>query len=124
MARPYQWANKRLTAELRRLKTEIRRLQEPARDRPYAGSDPADVAAEISAADNRRAQLMALEVCRGRVEAALRRLAGNSYGQCEACGGQIDSARLHVMPMATQCCRCQADSERFPRPTWKSQGLH
>jgi DnaK suppressor protein len=86
---------------------------------PFAGSDSADIAAQISAADNRRAQLAALQVCKGWVEAALRRVAGNGYGRCEVCGGQIDSARLHVMPIATQCCRCQAGNERNPRPPWK-----
>jgi len=58
MARPYEWAKKRLTAELKRLKAEIEPLQKTEPDQPFAGSDKVDVAAQISAADNRRAQVL------------------------------------------------------------------
>lgn len=35
-------------------------------------------------------------------------LAAGSYGTCEACGGEIGSARLEARPASTRCVRCAA----------------
>lgn len=41
------------------------------------------------------------------VEAALRRVADGSYGECIDCGGAIPSARLEANPGAARCVPCQ-----------------
>ena len=40
------------------------------------------------------------------VEAALAKLDEGTYGICEGCGQQIDSARLEAMPAARFCINC------------------
>jgi RNA polymerase-binding transcription factor DksA len=40
------------------------------------------------------------------VEAAMRRLAGGTYGSCERCGRPIAKARLEARPAASTCIRC------------------
>lgn len=112
MAQAYEWARKRLQAELRRLQSEMEQLQQVERDRPFAASDAADISVQFAAAEEKRRRRAVLQARLERVEAALRRLAKNSFGRCEVCGGQIETARLHLMPVATQCCRCQTTSER------------
>ena len=40
------------------------------------------------------------------IQAALDRLENGSYGACEACGQNIDDARLEAVPEATRCLEC------------------
>jgi RNA polymerase-binding transcription factor DksA len=40
------------------------------------------------------------------VQAALERIANDTYGTCEECGESIGEARLSVIPEATLCLRC------------------
>jgi DnaK suppressor protein len=47
------------------------------------------------------------------IEGALMRLARGHYGDCLECGEPIESARLHYIPAASLCLRCQERSERF-----------
>ena len=42
------------------------------------------------------------------IEAALARIADNSYGTCVDCGGQITAARLMVLPATPVCRTCAA----------------
>jgi|SRR5947209_6162741 len=46
------------------------------------------------------------------IEHALRRITEGTYGTCEACGRQIDDARLEAMPAARLCLEDQAKAER------------
>jgi len=46
-----------------------------------------------------------------RVETALERMREGQYGVCEACGSNIPMARLHALPYATLCIKCQRDFE-------------
>ena len=46
-----------------------------------------------------------------RVEAALRRHAGNTYGQCAECEEAIGYARLKAQPEAPFCMTCQEKRE-------------
>jgi RNA polymerase-binding transcription factor DksA len=46
------------------------------------------------------------------IEHALRRITEGTYGTCEACGRQIDDARLEAMPAARLCLDDQAKAER------------
>lgn len=41
-----------------------------------------------------------------RIEAALRRMAEDEYGWCQACGDEIAPRRLEVDPTAARCIRC------------------
>ena len=41
--------------------------------------------------------------------AALDRLDRGEYGRCRRCGGQIDAARLEVLPAALDCRDCAGD---------------
>lgn len=45
------------------------------------------------------------------IDAALKRLAAGTYGQCEACGTPIDRARLEALPYASRCVKCQTRLE-------------
>jgi RNA polymerase-binding protein DksA len=46
------------------------------------------------------------------IDAALDRIEGNEYGECEQCGADIGFARLEVQPTATRCIECQAQYEK------------
>jgi DnaK suppressor protein len=66
-----------------------------------------DAAAETSRqADIHALNRMAAEV--EEVEAALRRVADNSYGECIDCGDPVGAARLTAYPMALRCAGCQS----------------
>jgi DnaK suppressor protein len=49
---------------------------------------------------------------RQRVEAALRRIAQDEYGDCVRCGEPIDPRRLDAHPEAPLCVACQELRER------------
>lgn len=41
-----------------------------------------------------------------RIDRALAKVRQGTYGICETCGGDIDPARLAVLPDASRCVRC------------------
>lgn len=45
------------------------------------------------------------------IDAALFRLAIGRFGDCQRCGRAIPEDRLHAMPMASLCLRCQLSKE-------------
>lgn len=45
------------------------------------------------------------------IDAALKRIAAGTYGQCIACGVDIPTARLHANPTALRCVACQDAQE-------------
>ncbi len=45
------------------------------------------------------------------IKAALDRIQAGDYGICESCGEPISPKRLHAIPWATLCVRCQSDQE-------------
>jgi DnaK suppressor protein len=47
-----------------------------------------------------------------RLTPALERMEAGTYGQCAACGGPIEPARLATIPDAETCLRCQAQREQ------------
>ena len=57
---------------------------------------------------NRQAQQGRLQLAR----AALHRLENNEYGDCMACGEEIDMARLEARPESLFCVPCQQARER------------
>jgi len=48
----------------------------------------------------------------GSVQAALRRIADDAYGQCADCGDEIPYARLLASPWSVRCIHCQERAER------------
>jgi DnaK suppressor protein len=73
--------------------------------------DPIDVAASehsqfvLSMKREREASLLR------KVEAALRRMATGSYGQCDRCEQDIPPERLEALPVTTLCLDCQEEEE-------------
>jgi RNA polymerase-binding protein DksA len=45
------------------------------------------------------------------IDAALKRIADGTYGQCTNCGTQIPEERLEARPYATLCIECQRHRE-------------
>ncbi len=46
------------------------------------------------------------------VDAALARLDAGTYGACCDCGSEIAQSRLHAMPFAVRCTRCEEQWEQ------------
>ncbi|MGW8258206.1 MAG: TraR/DksA family transcriptional regulator [Thermoguttaceae bacterium] len=46
-----------------------------------------------------------------RIEYALERMQEGQFGICEGCGTNIPMARLHALPYATFCIKCQREAE-------------
>ena len=53
-----------------------------------------------------------LEVRLASIDRAILRLESGTYGVCQSCGEEIDSARLEALPYAEQCIDCQRRLER------------
>jgi DnaK suppressor protein len=49
------------------------------------------------------------------INAALGKIESGEYGQCDECGQPIDTARLHAVPTAAFCLRCQRNYEERVR---------
>ncbi len=47
-----------------------------------------------------------------RIEYALEHMRNGHYGVCEGCGCNIPMTRLHALPYATYCIKCQREAER------------
>ena len=66
----------------------------------------------LSRMDAMQGQQMALETERRRkrqlleIEAALRRIDADEYGECLECGEEIASGRLDINPAVTRCIGC------------------
>ena len=45
------------------------------------------------------------------IDDALKRLHTGEYGECVDCGEDIPFSRLHAVPTATRCTRCEASQE-------------
>ena len=46
------------------------------------------------------------------IDRALQKIAEKTYGQCEACSGDIPWGRLEAVPYATMCVSCKEKQER------------
>lgn len=66
----------------------------------------------LSRMDAMRAQSMAIETNRRheqhliRIEGALKRISAGEFGDCNACGEEINIRRLEVDPSYTHCIKC------------------
>ena len=54
----------------------------------------------------------AAQLRRRQVEAALRRIESDEYGECVSCGEWIDPRRLAALPESPLCVACQGSRER------------
>ncbi len=77
----------------------------------------ADTGTETFNRERDMAILESLEAELSDVEHALRRLDEGTYGTCDACGRQIDDARLEAMPATRFCLEDQAAAEQESRVT-------
>lgn len=50
-----------------------------------------------------------------KVEAALRRIESGTFGECVACGDEINRKRLAAMPWTEFCLHCQEEREQWTR---------
>ena len=72
----------------------------------------------LSRMDALQAQAMSKETGRRRrlkllqIEAALRRIEDDDYGNCQECGDQIAAARLGVDPAVLLCINCASAKEK------------
>ena len=118
----------RLSEDKERLKEQITSLEETG-----LGDTMADSVGELSVYDNHpgdlgdelfeRSKDIALRdnahVLLERTEAALDRIAADTFGICLTCGQYIPLARLEAMPSAALCVSCQQkadDNEGSSRP--------
>jgi DnaK suppressor protein len=53
------------------------------------------------------------------IDTALRRMDEGTYGECSACGTDIEFARLEAQPTALRCLQCQSQHEK----TYASRGM-
>jgi DnaK suppressor protein len=108
------WAEKALTARRDRmlaLRAEQGRQLEALREQRSSDRDWLDQAADEEgstvAAGLSEAEYRELEA----IDAALRRVAEGTYGQCEGCGGPVGRQRLNALPEARLCTACIAAGE-------------
>jgi DnaK suppressor protein len=99
----------KLKAERERVLLEVGRLRE---------AFDSEVDGDVDEGDPNfaeREKVMALVNGLGRklesIDKALQQAQNGTYGICERCGEPIDPARLEVMPEATLCVRCKAETE-------------
>jgi RNA polymerase-binding transcription factor DksA len=70
-----------------------------------AGSEMFDRSRDLSIVEDVEAQLT-------EVDHAVSRIEHGTYGRCEACGREIDAARLQARPAARFCLEDQQEAER------------
>ena len=58
------------------------------------------------------ANRLAAQQRRRQVDAALERIEAGEYGECVACGEDIEPRRIEAQPESPMCLRCQSERER------------
>jgi DnaK suppressor protein len=79
---------------------------------PGAGGHLADAGSELFERSLDLSIVEDLDGQVGEIDHALERLDAGTYGRCEACGREIDAARLAARPMARFCIDDQKLAER------------
>jgi len=104
----------RLLDKERELVEEIARLENEARD-----SGEAEVRDSIDDATSSQSTSEALQEdalasqTLTQVRDALKRIEDGSYGRCNACGRQIEAARLEAVPWAAYCLEDQEKQDKL-----------
>lgn len=110
---------RRLTTERERVAREVNALEgeladpslDPGEERPHRQH----MAEAAAYAVEREMDLTLEENARNllaRIDHALEKLEGGTYGICDSCGGEIGAARLRASPHAALCIECQRLRER------------
>jgi RNA polymerase-binding transcription factor DksA len=107
----YEVLSRMLTDRQAEIRNKLRSLREAF---PTEASDVKDVE-EQSMEDFVRGMdyaLMEMESATlRRIDEAIVRLGGGTYGLCSDCGGTISEARLEALPFALTCRECQEQEE-------------
>ncbi|HZD00430.1 MAG TPA: TraR/DksA C4-type zinc finger protein [Actinomycetes bacterium] len=114
----------RLEQERERLQAVQRDLQGDPETTTDAGSvgelstydqHPGDIGSEVFEHEKNVSILEQVEAELRDVDAAMQRLEAGEYGRCQACGRQIEPARLEQRPFARFCLEDQQRAEREAR---------
>jgi len=97
-----------LLLQLEHLQAELHSLAEPT-------ADEAD--ADAYEREKTWALITRLHHKLESIQHALQLAQNGAYGICQSCHGQIDPARLEILPQATLCLKCQQEFERQNRRT-------
>ena len=73
----------------------------------YDENHPADVAPETYEREKDFALSENVSELMIKVERALEKLDEGTYGICDRCNSEINPQRIHVLPYATMCVKCQ-----------------
>jgi RNA polymerase-binding transcription factor DksA len=107
----YQVLSRMLTDRQAEIRNKLRSLREAV---PSEASDVKDTE-EQSMEDFVRSMDFALMEMESatlrRIDEAILRLGGGTYGLCTECGGKIAEARLEALPFALTCRDCQEQEE-------------
>lgn len=80
-----------------------------------SGGDPVDIASlEIDQANLQKIGKRESYLLK-KIDLALGKIAGGTYGECESCGEPIGMARLMARPVAQLCIDCKTDQENVER---------
>ncbi|HEX8816812.1 MAG TPA: TraR/DksA family transcriptional regulator [Terriglobales bacterium] len=109
-----EYFKKRLETRQHDLSRAVSRTQQDGRtaDEDSAAADIADRAASsytkefLFSQSNNERQLLQM------VENALSRIREGSFGECIACGKEINSKRLEAVPWTRHCIECQEKLEK------------
>jgi RNA polymerase-binding transcription factor len=102
------------------LRTLLRELEQPLRKRDEIAVDnPPDTIDRVQHAAERELAILQIESNFHRLQSirlALQRIEDGTYGTCMGCEETIGDKRLHAVPWASYCLRCQdiADHEGKP----------
>ena len=116
MLRPTEIAHLRDTLEIRRAEIEDLLIKRE----PAFTTIGADMLDQIQRAQESEIDIEILQGesdCLAEVRAALRRIYGNTYGNCLECNEQISPKRLAAVPWASNCISCaEMLDHRYNRP--------
>ena len=73
--------------------------------------EPADLAAHVAEITVNQTVVDSESHLCAEIDAALERIAAGTFGRCERCDGRIAMSRLHAVPYARYCIRCERTVE-------------
>ena len=92
------------TRRIEAIEVDSHHKEEPV-EKDFAEQATQSENADVLAALDNEAQLMVMHI-----DAALGRIANDTYGKCTACGEQIAENRLKAIPFAELCIKCAEES--------------
>ena len=113
----------KLLQEKSDIKERIAHMEEGALEIPIQDSiselsmydnHPADVGSETFERSKDLALRDTAEQHLAKIEDALGKIAGGTYGKCDTCGAEIPLERLQAMPATTMCKKCKEAGEKLP----------